>query len=304
MKTLKRILAIFIILLIFYFLIASLVKNWQKIPLDSLHFNITYLVISFVLLLINFLLFIKGWKCIIYRLGSNISFKTAFWIISLSQIAKYIPGGIWFALGRVYLGKSKKLKTETVAISVVIETVLTFLVCILLFLLSVNFSKQQTFTNTLFMIPIFLLFLIILQPTVLSKLINIALKIFRRPMINLEMSYLQLLKLSMYFLGFLLAQVIGFYFLINSIYPIAVSKIFELSAAYILSWMIGFIVIFAPGGLGVREGMMTLLLSPLLPTPLAIAISFVARVWLTIFEIVMFFGGILVKKAANKTNTN
>lgn len=304
MKTLKTILIVALILAIFYFLIANLVKNWQKIPFESLRFNLTNLAISFAFLLFNILLFIKGWKDIINRLGRNISYRTAFWIISLSQVAKYMPGGIWFALGRVYLGKSKKLNAEAVAISVVIETGLTFLGCILLFLLSIIFSRQQTFTNTFFLIPIFLLFLILLQPSVLNRLINIALRIFKRPMINLEMSYFQLLKLSMYFLGFLIAQIIGFYFLINSIYPVAVSQIFELAAAYILSWMIGFVAIFAPGGLGVREGAMTLLLSPMLPTPLAIAISFIARVWLMIFEIAMFFVGLLVKKTSSKIGTN
>jgi uncharacterized membrane protein YbhN (UPF0104 family) len=64
--------------------------------------------------------------------------------------------------------------------------------------------------------------------------------------------------------------------------------------------MTGFVVIFAPGGLGVREGMMTLLLSSIIPTPLAIAISFVARVWMTLFEIVVFFIGLLVRKAGRK----
>jgi hypothetical protein len=62
--------------------------------------------------------------------------------------------------------------------------------------------------------------------------------------------------------------------------------------------MTGFIVIFAPGGLGIREGMMTLLLSPLVPTPLAIAISFMQRVWMTIFEVIIFFVGLVIKKKA------
>jgi hypothetical protein len=60
--------------------------------------------------------------------------------------------------------------------------------------------------------------------------------------------------------------------------------------------MTGFVVIFAPGGLGVREGMMTLLLRSFIPTPLAIAISFIARVWMTLFEIVVFFIGLIVRR--------
>ncbi len=304
MKTLKTILTAVVVTAIFYFLIAYLVRNWQKIPFDSLHFNTANLIISFGFLLVNFLLFINGWKLIMRRLGSALNFATAFWIISLSQVAKYVPGGIWFALGRVYLGRAKDLKADAIAISVVIETALTFLACILLLFLSLIFAGKLSAQRTWLVIPAFLVFLVLMQPSVLNWFLGIALKIFRRPAVTLDMSYRQLLELSIYFIGFLVAQLLGFYFLINSIYAVNISKIFELSAAYLISWMSGFVVVFAPGGLGVREGMMTLLLSPILPVPLAIAISFLSRVWLTIFEIVIFITGLIVRKATHRDAAN
>ena len=299
MRILKRVLTVVVVSIVFYFLITNLVKNWQKIPFDSLHFHSLNLIISYVFLFLNFLIFVEGWRNIMIKFGHSISFKNAFWIISSSQIAKYVPGGIWFALGRVYLGKSRNLKEENVALSVVVETGLTFLVGILLFLLSVNFVSQKIFANFLYVIPIFFLFLIVLYPSILNRVINFALQILKKPNIKITISYSQILKLSIYFFGLWIAQIIGFYFLINAIYPMPISKIFTLSAAYTLSWMTGFVVIFAPGGLGVREGMMTLLLSPILPAPLAIAISFIARIWITLFEIVIFFVGLLVKKLGN-----
>lgn len=273
-----------------------MINNWQKIPFNSLRLNLVNLTISFVCLIVNFLFFVEGWRVTIRKLGSTISFENSFWIMSSSQIAKYVPGGIWFVVGSIYLGKSEKLKEEIVALSIVVETGLTFLVGILLFLLSISLVEQKFSVNFLFMIPVFFLFLIALYPPFLNRLINFALGIVKRPAINLDISYFQILKLSIYFFGLWISQIIGFYFLINAIYPIALSKIFNLAGAYTLSWMTGFVVIFAPGGLGVREAMMTLLLSPILPAPLAIAISFIARVWITIFEIVIFFVGLLVKK--------
>lgn len=299
MRILKRVLTVVVVSIVFYFLITNLVKNWQKIPFDSLHFHSLNLIISYVFLFLNFLIFVEGWRNIMIKFGHSISFKNAFWIISSSQIAKYVPGGIWFALGRVYLGKSRNLKEENVALSVVVETGLTFLVGILLFLLSVSFVSQKIFANFLYVIPIFFLFLIVLYPPILNRVINFALQILKKPNIKITISYSQILKLSIYFFGLWIAQIIGFYFLINAIYPMPISKIFTLSAAYTLSWMTGFVVIFAPGGLGVREGMMTLLLLPILPAPLAIAISFIARIWITLFEIVIFFVGLLVKKLGN-----
>lgn len=295
MKALRKVVTIVIILVIFYFLITGLIKNWQKIPFDSLRFDLLSLLISFIFLFITFALFIQGWRSIIHEFGQNVGFRKAFWIMSSSQMAKYVPGGIWFALGRVYLGRTEKLKGEIIALSVVIETGLTFLVGILLFFIALGLSNRDIIVNFLFIIPIFFVFLIALYPPVLNKLMNIGLKFLKRPAINLKISYIHLLKLSVFFLGLWVAQIIGYYFLINSIMPIPFYQIFSLAAAYTLSWMAGFIVVIAPGGLGVREGMMSILLSPILPAPLAIAISFIARVWITVFEIMTFFIGVIVK---------
>jgi uncharacterized membrane protein YbhN (UPF0104 family) len=300
MKLLKRILTVIVVAVIFYFLIVNLIQNWQRIPFGSLRLNAANLAISFVFLFVNFGIFVQGWRALIDRLGYKISFGNALWIISSSQIAKYVPGGIWFAVGRVFLGRSEKIKEEVVAFSVVVETGLTFLAGILLVLLSVSTIGHEAIGNLLFIVPAFFLFLIALYPPFLNRLMNTALRIIKRPAINLNIPYSTILLLSVYFLGLWIAQVIGFYFLINSIYPLPISKIFDLTAVYILSWMTGFVVIFAPGGLGVREGMMTLLLSSILPAPLAIAVSFIARVWITLFEVVVFFAGLLVKKSVRK----
>lgn len=303
MKWLRKFITFTIILIIFYFLLSNLIKNWHKIPFNNLHFNFFNLFISFIFLFINFVIFVEAWRKIIYKIGDFISFTDAFWVMSASQTAKYIPGGIWFALGRIHLGKGDKLRAETIGISVIIETGLTFLVGILLFILSIYFSRYENINNFLYIVPAFIFFIIVLYPPLLNKLINFALVILKRPLVNLRITYFQLLQLSVYFWGLWIAQIIGFYSLINSIYPISISKIPHLAAAYTLSWMSGFIIIFAPGGLGVREGMMSLLLSSYIPSPLAIAISFLSRVWITVFEIVVFFIGLAIHKFSRKNNS-
>jgi len=298
-KTIQRIVSITIILIIFYFLITTLISNWQKIPFAELRFGPFSLLLSFVFLFIYFLMLTLGWKNIIKELGEIIRFPKAFWIISTSQIAKYVPGGIWYTLGRVYLCRTERIRGEIIVLSVILETCILMLTNLVLFLISLIFSKDTAMLHPLLSMAFIVVLLIILYPPLLNWLVNIALKILRRPLIKLEIKYLHMLKLSIYFFGVWLAQIIGFFLLINSIYPISASQIYSLAAAYTLSWIAGFIVLFAPGGLGVREGMMSLLLSSQLPLPLAIAMSFIARVWIIVFETIMFFLGLLVRRAVS-----
>ena len=52
-----------------------------------------------------------------------------------------------------------------------------------------------------------------------------------------------------------------------------------------VSATVGFLVLIAPSGLGVREGVLAFLLSLYLPAPVAVTISLASRVWLTLAEL-------------------
>lgn len=300
MKVLQRILTVVLVGVIFFFLVRSLIANWTQIPFTELRFNVLYIIISFVCLAAYFALLSRGWSSIITELGSRVSYGRAFWIVSTSQIAKYVPGGIWYTVGRVYLARSEKVKEEIGLLSVVFETFLLMLTNLIIFLVTINFIQGETYLNPLLSVTFIAVILILLYPPLLNKLLNLGLRILKKPAIELHARYLSILKISTFFFALWIAQITGYFFLINSIYPIGLSQLSNLAAAYTLSWITGFIVLFAPGGLGVREGMMALVLSSILPLPLAIAISFITRVWITIFEVLVFFVGLLIRRRTNK----
>jgi len=300
MKVIQRIVTAIVVLLIFYFLLRNLVTNWSQIPFTELRFNPAYIVISFLCLVLYFVLLTRGWAAIVRELGGEVPYGKAFWIVSTSQIAKYVPGGIWYTLGRVYLARSEKIREEIGLLSVVFETFLLMLTNLILFLIVINFIRNDSVLSPLLSITFVIVILILLYPPLLNKLLNIALRMLRKPPVTLRAKYLSILKISTYFFALWLAQITGFYLLINAIYPVQLTQLPNLAAAYTLSWITGFIVLLAPGGLGVREGMMTLLLSVILPLPLAIAISFITRVWITIFEVLAFFVGLLIRRKTMK----
>jgi uncharacterized membrane protein YbhN (UPF0104 family) len=58
-----------------------------------------------------------------------------------------------------------------------------------------------------------------------------------------------------------------------------------LTGALAISSTLGLIAIFAPSGLGVREGALVYILSFMMATPVAVIISILTRVWITLIEI-------------------
>jgi len=149
MKILNRIVSVIIVGIIFYFLIANLITNWQKIPFDELRINIPDLFLSFLFLSVYFLIFIAGWKKIVKGLGESLSYKKGLWIVSTSQIAKYLPGGIWYTLGRVYLCKIEGMKGQIVFISIILETCFLMLTNMVLFLISISFLSDSQLLHPL-----------------------------------------------------------------------------------------------------------------------------------------------------------
>jgi uncharacterized membrane protein YbhN (UPF0104 family) len=59
-----------------------------------------------------------------------------------------------------------------------------------------------------------------------------------------------------------------------------------LGPAFAASWVLGYLVLFAPAGLGVRESAMVVLLSPSVGAGPAALAAIIARVWTTVVEVV------------------
>ncbi len=58
---------------------------------------------------------------------------------------------------------------------------------------------------------------------------------------------------------------------------------------FVLSYVVGLVSVFAPKGLGVREGIVSVLLSRVIPSYQATALSFIARLWSTANELFYSF---------------
>ena len=68
------------------------------------------------------------------------------------------------------------------------------------------------------------------------------------------------------------------------------------SGIYGLSCIIGILAVFAPSGLGVREGIMLLGLGLVMPKEYAVIISIISRLWQTVAELILIAIAFIVNK--------
>ena len=125
---------------------------------------------------------------------------------------------------------------------------------------------------------------VMLHPAILNRL----LLRFSSIHVGVRLTYRDSLELLITYMFRWIVVGIGFFFLTKAVYPLAVSEAPYIVASFGLAWTIGFLVIFAPGGIGVREGILVLLLDQIMPTGAALLVAGLGRLWWMSGEIGLF----------------
>jgi len=78
---------------------------------------------------------------------------------------------------------------------------------------------------------------------------------------------------------------LAFAALVASLYPLAAGDVPLVVAAYAAAYAAGFLALLTPAGLGVREGVLVIALTPVLPAGPALVVALVSRVWMMLVEL-------------------
>jgi hypothetical protein len=177
--------------------------------------------------------------------GEELALAPAFYAYSMSDVGKYIPGGIWSVVSRVGLYRALRLRARVIAQTLVIEQ-LWYIAAAALTGAMLYLAGRWNLRLAAIAAPLLLAALlwgmnrwmpVPLAPRALAKLLVVQL--------------VQWLLLGA-----------GFAALLNGAVPFPAA-----AGAFLIAFAAGMAVPFAPGGIGVREAVIGLLLLPFLNTP-------------------------------------
>jgi glycosyltransferase 2 family protein len=292
-----------VILLIFLFIFRYLYLNFNSLRYSDLNFNLSFLLLSVLIYLVHLLCNAIIWHVITFQNGCSINIFSAIKLRVYAEFGKYIPGKV-FTYGILLFSYEKSnIAKKKIAACSVQELILSMLSAIIISLLSIFVSEIKELEHYKF---IFLIIaaccLLFVYPPLLQFIMNIFFRIFKKEKITLAVSFGKVIvTLFLYLINWL---VFGwaFYFFINSFYPLPVNYYFFSTGAFAIAGIIGFISVFAPAGLGVREGVLIFTLSFILTAAVSSLISLISRIWITICEILLFSIIFLLDLILNKKN--
>ena len=166
-----------------------------------------------------------------------------------------------------------------------------------LFILSLFFFPNSLLEEYRWLVLLLIaLFFLCINPKVINAVLKIAGKLFKREL-AIPMTYTQTLKAVLLFIGNWLIAGVGFYILVRAVYPQAeLSQLLYCGGVWGIAAIAGILAVFAPSGLGVREGMVVAGLSLIMPTEYAVLVSVASRLWVTIPELVLAAGAFIVNR--------
>lgn len=276
----RRLLQALIVGLVLFFFGLALYSLAPDIATYRWQFDPFYLAVASVLIIVRGPLGAYGWWSIVRQLGYKLPWWRSVRIVFHSSFAGFVPGGMWHAVSRVYLAEKEGLPKGITALSVFLESALNMFGAAVVAPLSLLVWPDFPLSITLIMLGAMLGF--ILQPNVMFKALNWLLVRLKREPVEVYMRPLDMLRLLWpYALNWVLFGIMSFA-LVAALYPqLPISQAPALAGVFTAAWLVGYLAIFVPQGIIVREGIIIGFLTGALglPVPVAAAAAVLSRLW-------------------------
>lgn len=268
-------------------LLAAVVREqWDALLLYEWRLSPGWVLAALAGLGVAWLVEIDTWRRILAGLGGVLRLGHAFGSWFLGNIMRYVPGNIWQYLGMAELnaaaGVSRILTLTSIVLHQVIWIAAGLAIVTTYAVVAGELGSLSWLRPVLWLAP---LGLILLQPRRLERMLNWALVRLRREPVRVTLTGPQILGMLMRYAVVWTLTGLGFAALVRGLTAYPVALVPRLAVAWVAAYAVGFLSLLTPSGLGVREGALILLLSPMLAPPLPAIIAILARLWMMVGEL-------------------
>jgi len=282
------------------FLVMALIKaDYLKIPIV---YRWNYLRISFFLLFAGFIISGISWTKVIKQANYKISNSSGIASIGLSVFGKYIPGKLWLILGRAeYISKKYDIPIKNTSSLSLNAQFISLWVGLLLGTIGLLLISKFDIYGLSALVLFALLSFIIYTPLFHRLFEYLFLRVTKRTINIPRLEFKKVFQVLPWHMLNWVFWIVSFYFLGGSL--IKESITFNIAWGFALAASLGIMAIFAPGGLGVREGLLTGYLTLAgLDIADAATIAIASRLWFLVGEVFIFFMALYIDNYGKRKN--
>jgi hypothetical protein len=286
------------------FVVVAVVRKWHDVRTTMTAITPLELVAAELLVLGGLAASVVTWRIALSELGSTIARAAAAKIYVLGQLGKYFPGSFWALAAQMELAKRagvprmSGMAASLVAIGVNVVTGLA----IGLALVPTVVSGSAWRTIVAFVVVA--AGGVALSPPVLTRLVNLALRVIGRTSLERGVSWRGILAATGWSIASWASYGLSLWLLAMAAGAPALESLPLCLTGMALAMTVGFLVVVAPSGIGVREAVIVAALAPVLDRPAALAVALVARLLFTIGDLVAAAAVVPVRIRASEVVRN
>jgi len=268
------------------FLALRLRQLWQQSPVDLSAADTSILAIAGIMSLVAVVAYGSVWPFILRQIGAPIP-SGAVRLFLQSQLGKYLPGSVWHYAGRIGLARTRGVAVRSTLVSLGVEVGASALAAVIvgLFVLPLTLAAPLAFAVAAAVAVIGL------APgrtpqRLFDPLIRVTRRIVPVSVVDMRQALRALPPATALYVPVWALYGVAFWLVARALFPIPTTDIVFFTAAFALGWLAGMLVVFAPGGIGVREAVLVGLLAPRVGHAEAIVIAGASRILLTAADLV------------------
>lgn len=292
-------------LLLAYFVGRMIYANWEQVRAEDWTLNPGWLCASVVLGAAWHLARPLGWTRLLGGLKHKLPYWDVFLIYRKSELSRYVPGGVWQFAARVYLVRRFGVSAAACLAATLLDLTLAALAALvpaawLVRTASDSLSGWQI--GVLLTFPVMALGVV--HPRVFNAWAGRLANLLKQPIPRLEVRTRQMAALwAMYVCAWLLLAAAMACFARGLLPSVADERFLHVAASYALAWVTALLTMVAPAGVGVREGILGLLLANTMTVGTAMALAVAMRLWAVTTELAWLATGLLVARVQGHTQT-
>lgn len=228
-----------------------------------------------------------SWHQLLRGLGGKLSYKEALAVWMLSNVARLLPGTVWQWVGRVYLAGTHGVSTLQSSLSVAYEIAVLVVSALVVGLGTLPLWPEALrlpgWMAVLVVVP-----LVLLWPTFLPAVVRLYAKVRKQPLSDIPpLPWLNLLAaVAATVLQFFLSG-LALWLLLGAFVQLPISYAIALAGMQAMTWLLGYVTVLAPGGLGVADASLAGLLGSTVALSISSAVALLFRGLLLISEILV-----------------
>jgi glycosyltransferase 2 family protein len=262
----------------------AVIRHWSEVRAALASLGFLAVAGALVGVLLALLATMQVWRRLLAALGSPLPARAAARVMFIGQLGKYLPGSVWPVLAQMELGTAHQVPRHRSASAAVLTMLLTLLAGLLVALVTLPFLPGGASYRWVFLAAPVLL--VCLHPKVVNRVMNWLLRVTRRPPLEQPLAGRAVAGALAWAVGSWLCYGLQIWLMATRLGAPYGTGALLATGGFAFAWCVGFLVVFAPAGAGVRDVLLVAVLAPTIGVAGATAIALVSRVLLTVGDLI------------------